>query len=419
MTEQATILIVDDQPENLAVLSTLLQPHYSVRAARSGELALRVAATPPQPDLVLLDVMMPGMDGYHVIAKLRENPATRGLPVIFITALAAEDDEERGFQAGAVDYITKPIKPATVLARVHTHLELKTARDALSNENARLEATVAERTATLKQTLQKMEVLHGNLKKSYFSTLMAISQIIEIRGGGIGEHSRRVAELARLVASKMGLEADEAQQIFIAALLHDAGRIGFSDDLLRKSVSAMTREELDIYRHHPARGADAIKQLDTMSDIADIVRHHHENYDGSGFPDGLSGLNIPLGSRIIGAASDYYALKNGQLTERPMSGKESLTYLMGTQGSRYDPIVLDKLALIVASLDRFEIDEVPIKTAHIHEGMVLTRDIHQPSGFTLLSKGTVLTLRLKEQLVAVEQQSGAALKIYVQRETKP
>jgi putative two-component system response regulator len=419
MTEQATLLIVDDQPENLAVLSTLLQPHYSVRAARSGELALRAAATPPQPDLVLLDVMMPGMDGFDVIAKLRANPTTSGIPVIFITALAAENDEERGFRAGAVDYITKPIKPATVLARVRTHLELKSARDALSSENSRLEAMVAERTATLKQTLQQMEVLHGNLKKSYFSTLMAISQIIELRGGGIGEHSRRVAELARLVAIKMGIEADEAQNIFIAALLHDAGRIGFSDDLLRKPVSAMTREEFDIYRRHPARGAEAIKQLETMSDIAEIVRHHHENYDGSGFPDRLSGLNIPLGSRIISAASDYYALKSGQLTERPMSAKESLIYLMEAQGSRYDPIVLDKLAPIVASADKFEIDEVPIKAAHIHEGMILTRDVNHPSGFILLSKGTALTHRLIDQLVAVEQQSGGSLKIYVQKETKP
>jgi len=134
MTAQSTLLIVDDQPENLAVLSALLQPHYLVRAARNGDQALRAANSQPMPELVLLDVMMPGMDGYTVLAKLRENPATARIPVIFITALAAEEDEQKGFDLGAVDYITKPIKPATVLARVRTHLALKQAQSSRRSE---------------------------------------------------------------------------------------------------------------------------------------------------------------------------------------------------------------------------------------------------------------------------------------------
>ncbi len=420
MAEQVpqSILIVDDQPENLAVLSSVLEPHYQIRAARSGELALRAASGAPKPDLILLDIMMPEMDGYTVMAKLRASPETSRIPVIFITGLADVENEERGFELGAVDYITKPIRPATVLARVRTHLELKTARDALSNENARLEATVTERTLALKQTLQKLEALNGNLKKTYFATLVAISHIVELRGGGIGDHSRRVAELARLVAFKMGVEINETQDIFVAALLHDAGKIGLSDDLLDKSVGAMTSDELVIYRRHPTRGADAIKQIDTMAGIAEMVRHHHEHFDGSGFPDGLSGLNIPLGARIICAASDYYSLKSGQLTDRPMSAKESFLFLLEARGSRYDPTVIDKLQPILATAEKFEIEEIPVKAAHMHEGMILTRDVNHPSGFILLSKGTTMTHRLIEQLVAVEQQSAASLKVYVQMDTK-
>jgi putative two-component system response regulator len=234
-----TILIVDDQPENLAVLSAVLQPHYRVRAARSGEQGLRVAHSAPKPDLVLLDIMMPEMDGYTVLARLRGDPATRDIPVIFVTALGAESEELHGLELGAVDYITKPIKPALVLARVRTHLELKIARDALASQNSLLETKVTERTLALKQAMDNLELAHGNLKKTYFGTLLAISDFAELRGGSIGEHSRRVAELSRLVALHLGMNSNEVQDVFVAALLHDVGKIGFPDDLLNKPVTIL------------------------------------------------------------------------------------------------------------------------------------------------------------------------------------
>jgi response regulator RpfG family c-di-GMP phosphodiesterase len=413
-----TILIVDDQPENLAVLSAVLQAHYRVRAARSGEQALRVAHSDPKPDLVLLDIMMPEMDGYTVLSKLRNDPATQSIPVIFVTALGAEAEELKGLELGAVDYITKPIKPSLVLARVSAHLELKAARDALANQNALLETKVAERTLALKQAMDKLELANSSLKKAYFGTLLAISEFAELRGGGIGEHSRRVAELSRLVALHMGMDANEVQDVFVAALLHDVGKISFSDDLLEKSVSAMNRDELAIYRRHPGRGADSIRKIETLAGIAEMIRHHHERYDGSGFPDQLSGLNIPLGARIIGAVSDYVSLKNGELTDQAMSPKESCQFLLEEQGSRYDPLVIEKLEPILASEENFEIEEVPITAPHLHEGMTLTRDVHHPNGFVLLSKDTVMTRRLIDQLVAIEQQTNARVKIFVQREQK-
>ncbi len=414
-----TILIVDDQPENLAVLSAVLQPNYRVRAARSGEQALRVAVSEPKPDLVLLDIMMPDMDGYTVLARLRSNPATQGIPVIFVTALGAEAEELHGLELGAVDYITKPIKPALVLARVHTHLELKVARDALANQNTLLETKVAERTLALKQAMANLELVHGNLKKAYFGTLLAISDFAELRGGGIGEHSRRVAELSRLVALHMGMDSSEVQDVFVAALLHDVGKISFPDALLDKPVSTMNSEELAIYRRHPTRGSESIRKIESLADIADMIRHHHERYDGSGFPDQLSGLNIPLGARIIGAVSDYVSLKSGGLTDQPMSAKESCQFLLEEQGTRYDPMVIEKLEPILASEENFEIEEIPVTAPHLHEGMRLTRDVRHPNGFILLSKDTVMTRRLIDQLVAVEQQTSTHVKIFVQREHKP
>ena len=416
-TEQAlsTILIVDDQPENLAVLSALLQPHYRVRAARSGEQALRAAATMPMADLVLLDVMMPEMDGYGVLARLRNDPATAAIPIIFITALAAEEDEQRGFDLGAVDYITKPIKPSTVLARVRTHLELKQSRDRLADQNAELEAQVAQRTAALKQALEQIETAHDNLKKTYFGTLMAISELAALRGGAIADHSRRVANLARQVATRMGLEPGEVQDVFIASLLHDVGKIGVPDGLLNRPVSTLSGDDLYAYRRHAAAGADVIARISSLSDIAGIVRHHHEHFDGSGFPEGISGLDIPLGARIICAVSDFEDLKSGALTVQPMSAKQSCQYLIEEQGSRYDPAVIQALEPILSAEGNFEIDELQVAVKHLHEGMTLTRDVLHPSGFVLLSRGSVMSRRLIDQLVAVEQQTGAGLRVHVNR----
>ncbi len=415
MTAQSTLLIVDDQPENLAVLSALLQPHYLVRAARNGDQALRAANSQPMPDLVLLDVMMPGMDGHTVLAKLRENPATARIPVIFITALAAEEDEQKGFDLGAVDYITKPIKPATVLARVRTHLELKHAHDRLADQNAELEKQVAQRTLALKQTLEKLETSHDTLKKTHFGTLMAISQLAGLRGAAIPDHSRRVATMARQVAARLNCEAGELQDIFIAALLHDVGKLAFPDGLFEKPVSSLSGENLFAYRRHSADGAYVIAQIAGLADIAGMIRSHHELFDGSGFPDGLSGLNIPLGARIIGAVSDYEDLKSGAMTVQAMSAKQSCMYLIEGSGSRYDPAVIEVLEPILAEEGKFELDELLIAVKHLHEGMTLSRNVLHPKGFVLLSQGAELSRRLIDQMVAVEQQTGAGLKVYVLR----
>jgi putative two-component system response regulator len=416
-TSMPTLLIVDDQPENLAVLAALLQPHYRVRAARSGEQALRAAVTPPRPDLALLDVMMPDMDGYAVLARLRENPATAGLPVLFITALAAERDEERGFALGAVDYITKPIKPAVVLARVRTQLDLKRARDLLADQNARLETEVARRTEALDQALAKLEAAHDDLKHTYFDTLVALGDLASLRAGELADHARRVADLGRQVASRLGMGPADVQEVFIAGLLHDVGKIGFPDAMLRKPVSTLNREELDLYRRHPAAGSQILARIASLSGVADVILSHHEHYDGTGFPQGLSGLDIPLGARILCAVSDHESLRAGTLTSRPLSAKQACQVLLQERGTRYDPAVVDALEPILVAESQFEIDELRVAAKNLVEGMQLSRDVLHPNGFVLLSRGGEVTRRLIGQLLLVQQQTGATLEIFVQRQT--
>lgn len=415
--EKYTILIVDDQPENLSVLTTLLQGHYLVRAARSGAQALRVAASDPRPDLILLDIMMPEMDGYAVLSALRQEPNTAAIPVVFLTALAADEDEKKGLELGAADYITKPIKPALVLARVANHLELKHARDLLTEQNAHLEQLVAKRTEALNQALSEVETAHAGLKKTYFDTLRAIGDLANLRGGNIAKHSRRVADLARQVALRMNLPASEVQEVFIAGLLHDVGKIGFPEPLLMKPVTSLNREETEIYRHHPVAGSEIIAGISALADIARVIRHHHEHYDGSGFPAGLSGLNIPLGARIICAVSDFEDLRTGAFTQRPQSAKLACESLLQESGTRYDPEVLEVLEPILSAEGEFEIDELPLATRNLREGMRLTRDVLHPKGFVLLSSGSLLTQRLIGQLFALEQQTGTALKLHVQRKS--
>jgi response regulator RpfG family c-di-GMP phosphodiesterase len=414
--QRTTILVVDDEPANLVVLTQVLQPHYRVRAARSGELALRAVVSEPRPDLVLLDIMMPEMDGYTVLTKMRELPGSRDTPVIFVTAMSADEDEQRGFELGAVDYLTKPIRPAIVLARIQAQLELKEARDRLADQNAELEAKVAERTTELKEALSRIEATHASLKKTYFGTLMAISTLAELRGARLGAHARHVSEISRQVAQQMGMSATEVQDVFVAAMLHDIGMIGLTDDLLSKPVSTMNRAESLQYRRHPAMGADALKRIEALAGIADMVRYHHEHYDGSGYPEGRSALNIPLGARIIGAVSDYDSLMYGSLTAQPMSSKQSCQYLMDSRGSRYDPMVLDKLVPILAREGQFEVDEIPVNAHNLQEGMQLTRDVMHQDGFLLLSKNTIMTRSLIDQLVAVEKQAGVDLRVFVLRQ---
>jgi putative two-component system response regulator len=336
------ILVVDDSAENIHVLSELLRPEYRVLAATSGEACLRVASGALKPDLILLDVMMPEMDGYTVLARLRDNPLTRSIPVIFLTALADADDEEHGLQLGAADYITKPITPALVLARVHTQLEAKLARDWLKDQNATLEAEVAHRMAENDLT-QRV-------------TVRALAHLAEIRDPETGNHIRRtqgyVQHLARALRTHPKFSAILTDKYIDllgrSAPLHDIGKVGIPDYILLKP-GKLTPEEWVIMQTHAKLGSDAIEHAERdiemplafLSLAKEIAHWHHEKWDGSGYPDALAGDAIPVSARLMAIADVFDALISVRSYKTGMSYTEAREIIVAGRGKHFDPDAVD------------------------------------------------------------------------------
>jgi putative two-component system response regulator len=348
---QPTILIVDDSPENLSVLGELLRDDYRVRAANSGPVALRLAALAPTPDLIVLDVMMPGMDGYEVLERLRADPVTREVPVIFATSLDAAEDEERGLKEGAVDYITKPLRPAVVLARLATHLELKRVRDQLKDQNIDLEAKVQAR---MGENVLIQEV-----------SILALAHLAEIRDTETGNHLLRTKEYVRCLATGLRnhprfaheLDGQTIELIAKSAPLHDIGKVGIRDSILLKP-GPLDPGEWVTMKTHAAMGADAIehalREVDrpvAFLDVAmQIARHHHEKWDGTGYPDGLAGDAIPLAARLMALADVFDALISRRVYKAPFPVEQARSMIVEQRGRHFDPDVCDAFA---AAFDNF------------------------------------------------------------------
>ena len=338
----ATILIVDDEPTNLSLLAHLLRPEYQVRAANSGESALRAAASEPRPDLVLLDVMMSDMDGYTVLRRLRDSPATADIPVIFLTALAGDRDEEYGFQLGAADYITKPIKPIVVQARVRTQLEAKQARDALKGQNIFLEAEVARRMAENDLT--------------QLVTIRALAHLAETRDPETGNHIHRTQNYVQILALRLRehprfstfLNQRNIDLLTKSAPLHDIGKVGIPDSILQKP-GPLTPAEWEIMKTHARLGSEAIEQAETDAEkpvaflilAKEIAHWHHEKWDGSGYPDGLAGDAIPISARLMAVADVFDALISARVYKPAMSYAEARETIVAACGKHFDPEVVD------------------------------------------------------------------------------
>ncbi len=290
-----TVLIVDDEKLNLNVMVELLKPTYKTLVAKNGEQALKRASGETLPDLILLDVMMPEVDGYEVCRRLKADASTLDIPVIFVTALGEVGDEAKGFEVGAVDYIVKPISPALVMARVRTHLELKNARDLLKNQNEVLEQKVEERTRELALTQD--------------ATIFSLASLAETRDPETGGHIRRTQHYVRVLAEHLKTHPDYASQLdegtikllFKSAPLHDIGKVGVPDNVLLKP-GKLTDEEFETMKRHAEWGRDALVHAQealggttTFLDHAvDIAHTHHEQWSGRGYPRGLKEDAIPL-----------------------------------------------------------------------------------------------------------------------------
>ena len=351
------VLLVDDTPENLAVLGELLQPQYRVRVANSGARALSVVASEPLPDLILLDVMMQDMDGYEVITRLRADPATRDIPVIFVTALDATEDERRGLELGAADYITKPVRPAIMRARVSAQLELKFARDRMRQENTWLEEQVTLRRDE-NQRLQDV-------------SLRALSSLAATRDNETGNHILRTQGYVRVLCEHLAakgrhparLTADGIRFITMAAPLHDIGKVGIPDAILLKP-GRLDEAEWQVMRTHAELGADAIRRaiaedggdpapFGFLSAAIEIAQHHHEKWDGSGYPAGLSGEAIPLPARLMAVADVFDAMISRRVYKPSFPPEEASAVIEGGRGTDFDPELVD--AFLERRGDFFEI----------------------------------------------------------------
>ncbi len=338
----ATILLIDDVAENLDILTALFSSSNRILAATSGREGLRVANGPIKPDLILLDIMMPEMDGFAVLANLRENPQTRDIPVIFLTALAESSDEERGLLMGAADYITKPIKPTVAVARVRVQLEAKQARDWTKNQNVLLEAEIKRRMAENDLTQQV--------------SIRALAHLAEERDPETGNHILRTQEYVRRMA--IGLRthprfASTLSEKYIdllarSAPLHDIGKVGIPDHILLKP-GKLTPEEWAIMRTHAKLGSDAIEKaerdiampLPFLSVAKEIAHWHHEKWDGSGYPDGLAGDAIPISARLMAMADVFDALISARVYKPAMSPAQARAIIIEGRGKHFDPDVTD------------------------------------------------------------------------------
>ena len=344
MIPHAQILIADDNPANLDVLSQLLRD-YDRRVARDGATALRLAKASP-PDLLLLDVMMPGLDGFEVCRRLRADPATAEILVIFITGLDDGRNETLGFEVGGVDYITKPFNAQVVRARVQTHVELKASRDALRTENARLESRVEARTAELCAALE-------SLRKSAFDTVIRLGLAAEYKDDDTGQHVLRMAQYSVAVARELGWHRQQQDLLLHAAPMHDIGKIALPDSILHKR-GPLTDTEWGLIKRHPAIGARILSGSNSeVIRLAEIVAvTHHEKWDGSGYPHGLCGEGIPLVGRIVAVSDVFDALTIRRPYKEPFSPERAVAILREGNGKHFDPRVLEAFMAVLPEILR-------------------------------------------------------------------
>ncbi len=339
-----TVLVVDDTPANLTLLTQVLKADYRVLLAVSGPKALEIARRQP-PDLIVLDVMMPEMDGYEVCRHLKRDPLTRHVPIIFLTALTRPEDESAGFEAGGADFVHKPFNPMTVLARVRSQLGLKLAQDRLRSDNAQLSG--------------ELDARRREIDRLRDTTLFVMVGLAEFRDSDTGNHIQRTQEYVRTLATWLArqpgapaeLTETNIDELAKAAPLHDIGKVAIPDGILLKP-GKLNAEEWRVMKTHAEQGADLLQRaIDRLGDDAgpmlrygkQIARHHHEKWDGSGYPDGLAGEAIPLSARLMAVADVYDALISVRPYKVAMNHEQALSFIREGSGSHFDPGIVQAL----------------------------------------------------------------------------
>jgi len=344
--DRPTILIVDDTPDNIMLLSRLLKDRYNTKVANNGSLALQIAQATPGLELILLDVMMPGLDGYETCRQLKANPVTADIPVIFLTAKSQVEDEAMGLALGAVDYIAKPVSPPILFARVATQLTLLDARRQLKEHNDNLEKLVQDRTAQLALMQEAI--------------IMAMASLADRRDNAVVQagdnHIRRTQHYVRALAQHLQghprfaaeLSDENIDLLYRSAPLHDIGKVGIPDRILQKP-GLLDREEFEVMKLHAVYGRDTIMLVEKhiggtngfLMFAREIAHSHQEKWDGSGYPERLAGDRIPLSARLMAVADVYDALISRRVYKPSFTHQQALDVMRKGRGTHFDPDVLD------------------------------------------------------------------------------
>lgn len=425
---QATLLFVDDEANILSALKRLFRPlGYRIFVAESGAAGLEILAK-EKVDLVISDMRMPEMNGAQFLEKVREQwPDTLR---ILLTGYADITSTIDAINKGQIfRYISKPWEDNDITLSVKHALErrdlerknqgleelTRKQNQELKQLNAGLEEKVRARTEEVRQTMQFLEQAHERLKRSFLASIRAFSNLIEMRAGGVlAGHAKQVADVARKLAQRLGMKDTEVQDVVFAALLKDLGKMGLPDRLLTKSLADLDEEERRLLAKHSIQGQAALMSLEQLHEAGKLIRSQHECYDGSGYPDRLSGFAIPLGARILAVAGDYYAMQMGLLQARRMSAEDALAFLVAHRGKRYDPVVIDAFVeLRNETLPPGAASEVVLGSFRLKSGMVLARDLQTKEGTLLLARDHVLDDAVIAQLRAYEKAMGIALSVTV------
>lgn len=328
-----TIVVVDDNPNNLKVLRDMLQQAgFKVRASLDGATALRSINLVP-PDLILLDIRMPGMDGYEVCRELKANPNTADIPVIFISALLENKDKIMAFRVGGMDYITKPFHIEEVLARVQTHIQLY-------RMQRHLQQMVNEQTQELNATYQSLRRSEQQYSNILFQTIETIALTLEKRDPYTAGHQQRVAVLCENIARMLNLDEVRVVGLKLGASIHDIGKIYVPYELLNRP-GVLTELEMSLIKTHPTVGYDIVKDIDFPWPVAQLIIQHHERIDGSGYPHGLKGDELLLESKILAVADVLEAMSSHRPYRPSLGAERAIEEIKRGSGTKYDPQVVE------------------------------------------------------------------------------
>ncbi|OHE01362.1 MAG: two-component system response regulator, partial [Sulfurimonas sp. RIFCSPLOWO2_12_FULL_34_6] len=339
---QKTILVVDDTADNLSLILDLLKDKYRVRVANSGKKALNYLEISEVPDLILLDIMMPELSGYDVIKLLKQNKKTKDIPVIFLTAMRDMQDEQKGLELGAADYITKPISASIMLSRIKTQIENKSAKDFLRDKNLYLEEEVEKRTREI-SIVQEV-------------TVLTLASLAETRDTDTGNHIKRTQHYITILAKALKnhprfsdyLSDDMIEMLYRCAPLHDIGKVGIADNILLKP-GKFSEEEFEIMKKHTTLGKEAIEhaehevgvEVEFLKIAKEIAHSHHENFDGSGYPLGLKADDIPISARLMALADVYDALISRRVYKEAIPHVKAFEIIQSEKSVKFDHDIVD------------------------------------------------------------------------------